>query len=377
VRPSYVLGGRAMMVCWCDDELDAYVGIAIEAAKEDGLEPTLLVDQFLDRAIEVDVDLVCDGKKAVIGGVMQHIEEAGVHSGDSTSVLPPHSLSAHVVTAIEKQAKALALELGVVGLMNVQFAVKDTDVYVLEVNPRASRTVPFVAKATGRPLAKIAAKVMVGRSLDSLGIDDDALPTHVAVKESVLPFSKFPGVDTILGPEMRSTGEVMGVATTTSLAFSKSQTASGFTLPSSGRVFISVKDDDKPAAVQISRRLRNLGFTLVATSGTAEILEASRIPVDRINKVLQGSPHVVDAIREGTVQLVINTTQETKAIRDSYSIRRGALLSSIPYFTTIAAGLAVVDALEVRALLGRESLHVRSLQEWHARSRKTSTVKAT
>jgi carbamoyl-phosphate synthase large subunit len=376
VRPSYVLGGRAMMVCWSDDELDAYVGIAIEAAKEESLEPTLLIDQFLDRATEVDVDLVCDGKKAVIGGVMQHIEEAGVHSGDSTSVLPPHSLSARVVTTIENQAKAIALELGVVGLMNVQFAVKDDVVYILEVNPRASRTVPFVAKATGRPLAKIAAKVMVGRSLDDLGISDDALPTHVAVKESVLPFTKFPGVDTILGPEMRSTGEVMGVATTTSLAFSKSQTASGFSLPASGRVFISVKDDDKPAAVQVARRLRNLGFTLVATSGTAEILESARIPVDRINKVLQGSPHVVDAIREGTVQLVINTTQETKAIRDSYSIRRGALLASIPYFTTIAAGLAVVDALEVRALLGRESKQVRSLQEWHARSRSTSVVKS-
>jgi carbamoyl-phosphate synthase large subunit len=374
VRPSYVLGGRAMMVCWSNDELDAYVGIAIEAAKEESLEPTLLVDQYLDRAIEVDVDLVSDGKKAVIGGVMQHIEEAGVHSGDSTSVLPPHSLSPRVVTAIENQGKALALELGVVGLMNIQFAVKDDEVYVLEVNPRASRTVPFVSKATGRPLAKLAAKVMVGCTLDSLGVSDDALPTHVAVKESVLPFSKFPGVDTILGPEMRSTGEVMGVATTTSLAFSKSQTASGFTLPSSGRVFISVKDADKPTAVQVARRLRNLGFTLVATSGTAEILEASRIPVDRINKVLQGSPHVVDAIREGTVQLVINTTQETKAIRDSYSIRRGALLASIPYFTTIAAGLAVVDALEVRALMGRESNHVRSLQEWHARSSRKPAV---
>ncbi len=371
VRPSYVLGGRAMMVCWSDDELRAYVGLALEAAREEGLEPTLLVDQFLDRAIEVDVDLVCDGKKAVIGGVMQHIEEAGVHSGDSTSVLPPHSLPFHVVSAIEKQAKAMALELGVVGLMNVQFAVKDEVVYVLEVNPRASRTVPFVSKSTGRPLAKLAAKVMVGCSLDSLGIDDDHLPTHVAVKESVLPFSKFPGVDTILGPEMRSTGEVMGVATTMSLAFSKSQTASGFQLPSSGRVFISVKDDDKPLAVQAARRLRNLGFSLVATEGTARVFDEARIPVDRIHKVQQGSPHVVDAIREGTVQLVINTTQVTKAIRDSYSIRRGALLASIPYFTTIAAGLAVVDALELRALMGKESKLVRSLQEWHARSRRS------
>jgi carbamoyl-phosphate synthase large subunit len=373
VRPSYVLGGRAMMVCWTDDELDAYVGIAIEAAREEGMEPTLLIDQYLDHAIEVDVDLVCDGTKAVIGGVMQHIEEAGVHSGDSTSVLPPHSLPSHVVATIEKQAKAMALELGVVGLMNVQFAVKDEVVYVLEVNPRASRTVPFVSKATGRPLAKLAAKVMVGCSLDSLGVDDEYLPTHVAVKESVLPFAKFPGVDTILGPEMRSTGEVMGVATTASLAFSKSQTASGFTLPSSGRVFISIKNDDKQLAVQVARRLRNLGFSLVATEGTAQAFDVARIPVDRINKVQQGSPHVVDAIREGTVQLVINTTQATQAIRDSYSIRRGALLASIPYFTTIAAALAVVDALEIRALMGKESKSVRSLQEWHARSRRHST----
>jgi carbamoyl-phosphate synthase large subunit len=370
VRPSYVLGGRAMMVCWSNTELDAYVGIAIEAAREDGMIPTLLIDKYLDHAIEVDVDLVCDGKKAVIGGVMQHIEEAGVHSGDSTSVLPPHTLSSDVVATIEAQSKALAIELGVVGLMNVQFAVKDEEVYVLEVNPRASRTVPFVSKATGRPLAKIAAKVMAGRSLTELGIDDDALPTHVAVKESVLPFSKFPGVDTILGPEMRSTGEVMGVATTMSLAFSKSQTASGFTLPSHGRVFISVKDDDKAAAVQVARRLRNLGFTLLATEGTARAIEKARIPVDRVNKVQMGSPHVVDAIKEGTVQLVINTTQEAKAIRDSYSIRRGTLLASIPYFTTIAAALALTDAIEVRSLLGRESSVVRSLQEWHSRFRR-------
>ncbi len=368
VRPSYVLGGRAMMTCWNNEDLDAYVGLAIEAARDDGMVPTLLVDQFLEHAVEMDVDLVADGRRAVIGGVMQHIEEAGIHSGDSTSVLPPHTLPARVVGAVEAQAKALALELGVVGLMNVQFAIKDDVPYVLEVNPRASRTIPFVSKATGRPLAKIAAKVMVGRSLEELGIDEVPLPTHVAVKESVLPFSKFPGVDTLLGPEMRSTGEVMGIATTTALAFSKSQTASGFTLPAAGRVFLSVKDEDKPLAVHIGRRLRNLGFALVATDGTAATLTQARIPSDHINKVLQGSPHVVDAIREGSVQLVINTTKEQRAIRDSYSIRRGSLLASIPYFTTIAAAMAAVEALEVRALLGRESKVVRSLQEWHTRS---------
>jgi carbamoyl-phosphate synthase large subunit len=367
VRPSYVLGGRAMMTCWSDDELEAYVQVAIDAAREEGGSQTLLIDQFLKNAIEVDVDCVADGERAVIGGVMQHIEEAGVHSGDSTSVLPPHSLDTEVVARIEHDAKALALELGVVGLMNVQFAVKDGHVYVLEVNPRASRTVPFVAKATGRPLAKIAAKVMVGCKLSELGIDDGPVPMHVAVKESVFPFSKFPGVDTILGPEMRSTGEVMGIAMNVALAFSKSLSASGFRLPELGRAFISVKDEDKPQACQLARRLRNLGFTIVATGGTASALERARIPAERVNKVAEGSPHIVDRIGAGDVQLVINTTQGTKAIADSYSIRRNALLANIPYFTTMAAGLAAVDALEASALLQSRGAEVRSLQEWHSR----------
>jgi carbamoyl-phosphate synthase large subunit len=366
VRPSYVLGGRAMTTCWSDGELEAYVGLAIEAAKEEGGSQTLLIDEFLRSAIEVDVDVVCDGKQAVIGGVMQHIEEAGVHSGDSTSVLPPHSLDAAVVAEIEATARALALELGVIGLMNVQMAVKDGKVFVLEVNPRASRTVPFVAKATGRPLAKIAAKVMVGKTLLELGIDDGPLPMHVAVKESVFPFSKFPGVDTILGPEMRSTGEVMGIAQSFALAFEKSLSASGFALPERGRVFISVKDDDKEQACHVARRLRNLGFSIVATGGTATALTRARIPSERVNKVLEGSPHVVDAILAGTVQLVINTTQGTKAIADSYSIRRNALLANIPYFTTMSAGLAAVAALEVSNLL--PTAQVRSLQEWHSRT---------
>jgi carbamoyl-phosphate synthase large subunit len=367
VRPSYVLGGRAMMSCWTDDELAAYTQVAIDAAMDEGGSQTLLIDQYLRNAIEVDVDCVSDGKRAVIGGVMQHIEEAGVHSGDSTSVLPPHSLDTEVVARIEEHTKALALELNVVGLMNVQFAVKDNNVYVLEVNPRASRTVPFVAKATGRPLAKIAAKVMVGRTLDELGVTDGNVPMHVAVKESVFPFNKFPGVDTILGPEMRSTGEVMGIAMNMALAFGKSLSASGFKLPEVGRVFISVKDEDKPQACQLARRLRNLGFQIVATGGTAQALERARIPSERVNKVLEGSPHVVDAIVAGELQLVINTTQGTKAIADSYSIRRNALLASIPYFTTMSAGLALVDALEASALLQNRGAQVRSLQEWHAR----------
>jgi carbamoyl-phosphate synthase large subunit len=367
VRPSYVLGGRAMMNCTSDSELEAYVGLAIEAAREEGGSQTLLIDQFLKQATEVDVDLVSDGRRAVIGGVMQHIEEAGVHSGDSTSVLPPHSLDPDVVAQIESNARALALELGVVGLMNVQFAVKDREVYVLEVNPRASRTVPFVAKATGRPLAKIAAKVMAGKTLDELGIEEGPLPMHVAVKESVFPFSKFPGVDTILGPEMRSTGEVMGIAINFPAAFDKSLAASGFALPDSGRAFISVKDDDKAHACHVARRLRNLGFEIVATGGTAEALAHARLPAERVNKVLEGSPHVVDAIAEGRIQLVVNTTQGAKAIADSYSIRRNALLANIPYFTTLSAALAAVDALEF-AHHARGHVQVRSIQEWHARS---------
>jgi len=371
VRPSYVLGGRAMMTCYDEDELAAYVQVAIDAAQDEGGSQTLLIDQFLKQAIEVDVDCVSDGRRAIIGGVMQHIEEAGVHSGDSTSVLPPHSLDPRVVAQIEEHARALALELGVIGLMNVQFAIKDGQVYVLEVNPRASRTVPFVAKATGRPLAKIAAKVMVGMSLDALGLDDGPQPTHVAVKESVFPFAKFPGVDTILGPEMRSTGEVMGIATNTALAFDKSLAASGSKLPSHGSAFISVKDDDKAAACLVARRLRNLGYTIIATGGTADAIERSRVPVERIHKVQEGSPHVVDAIRAGSVQIVINTTQGAKAIRDSYSIRRSTLLANIPYFTTMAAGIAAVDALEVRAMLGKMPPSVRSLQEWHARARRS------
>jgi carbamoyl-phosphate synthase large subunit len=374
VRPSYVLGGRAMMICWSEDELDAYVGLAIEAAQDEGGSQTILIDQFLKNAIEVDVDLVSDGRRAVIGGVMQHIEEAGVHSGDSTSVLPAHTLGPETVATIEQQARALAIELGVIGLMNVQFAVKDGRVYVLEVNPRASRTVPFVSKSTGRPLAKIAAKLMVGKTLDELEIFDEPVPTHVAVKESVFPFAKFPGVDTILGPEMRSTGEVMGIATTTAVAFGKSMAAAGYRLPTRGRAFISVADEDKAAACQVARRLRNLGYSIVATPGTAQAIASARIPAEQISKVAEGSPHVVDAVRAGTIQIVINTTQGAKAIRDSYSIRRSTLLANIPYFTTMPAALAAVDALEGRAMMGNATSQVRSLQEWHARSRRASVT---
>jgi carbamoyl-phosphate synthase large subunit len=299
---------------------------------------------------------------------MEHIEEAGVHSGDSSSVLPPHSLSPEIVLSIEEQSRMLALELGVVGLMNVQFAVKGGEVYILEVNPRASRTVPFVSKATGRPLAKIAAMLMVGKTLDELGIEDAPVPRHTSVKESVFPFAKFPGADTILGPEMRSTGEVMGIAETFARAFGKAMLASGIelTLPDASaqrrRAFISVKDEDKPAAIHIGRRLRALGFDVLATVGTAAALTRARVPVDIVQKVNQGSPHVVDAIRSGTIAIVVNTTMGAKEVRDSYSLRRQTLLANIPYFTTIAAALAACDALE--AAQGEPQARVRSLQEW-------------
>jgi carbamoyl-phosphate synthase large subunit len=369
VRPSYVLGGRAMMIAHAREELDAYVEKAVEAARDAGTQ-TILVDEFLKDAIEVDVDCVADGKRAVIGGVMQHIEEAGIHSGDSSSVIPPHSLSPEIVLSIEEQTRMLALELGVVGLMNVQFAVKGGEVYVLEVNPRASRTVPFVSKATGRPLAKIAAKVMVGKTLDELGLEDAPVTRYVSVKESVFPFSKFPGADTILGPEMRSTGEVMGIAETFALSFHKSMLASGIELAAAPtetrgkKAFISVKDEDKPVAVLIARRLRAMGYEVIATRGTAQALQRARIPAEVINKVNEGHPHVVDAIRSGTVGIVVNTTVGVKAVRDSYSLRRQTLLMNIPYFTTIAAALAACDAIESRR--GEAAVRVRSLQEWSA-----------
>ncbi|HEY1693199.1 MAG TPA: carbamoyl-phosphate synthase large subunit [Polyangiaceae bacterium] len=366
VRPSYVLGGRAMMIAYSRVELEPFVARALEVAKESGT-PTILVDEFLKDAIEVDVDCLSDGRRAVIGGVMQHIEEAGVHSGDSSSVLPPHSLSPEIVLSIEEQTRMLALELGVVGLMNVQFAVKGGLVYILEVNPRASRTVPFVSKATGRPLAKIAAKLMVGKTLDELGLDDAPVPRHTSVKESVFPFAKFPGADTILGPEMRSTGEVMGVAETFARSFGKAMLASGIelALPEADgrrRVFVSVRDEDKPAAIHIARRLRALGFDVLATKGTAAALARARIPATVVQKVNEGSPHVVDIIRSGTVHIVVNTTLGAKEVRDSYSLRRQTLLANVPYFTTIAAALAACDALE--AAQGEPAPRVRSLQEW-------------
>ncbi len=362
VRPSYVLGGRAMMICHEEVDLKTYVHLAVEAAREAGTQ-TILVDEFLADAIEVDVDALGDGSNVVIGGVMQHVEEAGVHSGDSASVLPPYTLPAEIVATIEAQTKALGKELGVRGLMNVQFAVKDGKVFVIEVNPRASRTVPFVAKATGRPLAKLGVRVMLGATLEDLGLRDAARPKHVSVKESVFPFAKFPGVDLQLGPEMRSTGEVMGIGHTLAEAFGKAQLASGVVLPKSGAVLITVKDSDKAQACVVAAVLAELGFSILATAGTARALAAAGIRSEILGRVRDGSPHVVDAIREGRVALVVNTTVGAKAIRDSYSIRRQSLLSNVPLVTTMPGATAFADAI---AHQRKHKTTVLSLQEWHS-----------
>jgi carbamoyl-phosphate synthase large subunit len=365
VRPSYVLGGRAMEVVHSLEELAGYVKRALKTqADGDGsADNPLLIDRFLSDAVEVDVDAVSDGQQTIIGAVMEHIEEAGIHSGDSACALPPYSLSPAIVKRISDQVKALAKELGVIGLMNAQFAVKGDEVYLLEVNPRASRTVPFVSKVTGQPLAKIAARVMVGRTLAELGVRE-IVPPHVAVKEAVFPFTKFPGTDTLLGPEMRSTGEVMGIDRDFPLAFAKAQLGAGTKLPQRGKVFISVRDADKPVALEVARALSQLGFIIVATGGTADYFARAGVQAERINKVSEGRPHCVDAITSGEIAMVLNTTVGKQAVQDSFSLRRSAVNKDVPYFTTMAAARAAAQAI---AALGRGALDVRSLQEYHPR----------
>ncbi len=366
VRPSYVLGGRSMEVIHSIEELEGYVKRALRTQSEDGsADNPLLLDRFLSDAIEVDVDAVSDGKETIIGAVMEHIEEAGIHSGDSACALPPYSLSQPVIERISQQVKALAKELGVIGLMNAQFAVKgppgNEEVYLLEVNPRASRTVPFVSKVTGQPLAKIAARVMVGRTLAELGVRE-IVPTHVAVKEAVFPFAKFPGTDTLLGPEMRSTGEVMGIDKDFPMAFAKAQLGAGTRLPSAGKVFISVRDSDKEAAFDVAQKLSQLGFGIVATHGTAKFFGERGVKAEGVNKVAEGRPHCVDLLTNGEIAMVVNTTVGAQAIRDSFSIRRTALIKDVPYFTTLAAARAAALGI---AALRRGALDVRSLQEYH------------
>lgn len=358
VRPSYVLGGRAMEIVYDTEELKRYMREAVQVSND---SPVLL-DHFLDCAIEIDVDAICDGEDVVIGAIMQHIEQAGVHSGDSACSLPPYSLSNEVQDEIRKQVKAMALELGVIGLMNVQLALQGDKIYVLEVNPRASRTVPFVSKCIGTSLAKIAARVMAGKKLKEIGFTEEIIPKYFSVKEAVFPFAKFPGVDPILGPEMKSTGEVMGVGDSFAEAFAKAQAGANEILPSEGgRAFISVREEDKLIVASVVRDLVELGFEIVSTSGTAKVIESAGLPVKRINKVTEGRPHIVDMIKNGEIDLIINTTEGRQSIADSYSIRRNALQHKVCITTTIAGGQAVCEALK----FGVER-NVRRLQDLHA-----------
>ncbi len=361
VRPSYVLGGRAMEIVHEQRDLERYMREAVKVSND---SPVLL-DRFLNDAIEVDVDAICDGAEVLIGGIMEHIEQAGVHSVDSACSLPPYSLSKKLQDELRRQTVAMAKALQVVGLMNVQFAIQNDVVFVLEVNPRASRTVPYVSKATGRALAKIAARCMVGQTLESQGISGEVVPPYYAVKEAVFPFIKFPGVDTILGPEMKSTGEVMGVADTFAEAFVKSQLAAGVRLPSGGKVFISVRNSDKTKVVDIARSLAALGCTLLATRGTAAALAAASLQVTAVNKVAEGRPHVVDMIKNGEIALIINTVEDRRsAIQDSYSIRRSALQARVTYYTTIAGARAACTGMQ-----NMRELTAYSLQDLHARLR--------
>ena len=357
IRPSYVLGGRAMEIVHDQRALHRYMR---EAVRVSGDNP-VLIDRYLNDAIEVDVDCISDGETVYVAGVMEHIEEAGIHSGDSACALPPYTLSPATVTELKAETEAMAKAIGVVGLMNVQYAIKDNEIFVLEVNPRASRTVPFVAKATGVAIAKIGARVMAGAKLSEFRLDDEAVARHVAVKEAVFPFNRFPDVDTILGPEMKSTGEVMGLDASFERAFAKAQLGAGVKLPLAGSVFLSVRDADKPAAVAVARRLIDLGFSVIATRGTATRLREAGLACAITNKVLEGRPHCVDAIRSGDIQLVINTASGPQSVTDSFDIRRSALTHFIPHFTTIAGARAAAHAI---AALKSGTLEVAPLQSY-------------
>ncbi len=361
VRPSYVLGGRAMEIVYEKERLQNYMKFAVEASPEH----PVLIDRFLKDAIEVDVDALADGTDVVIGGIMQHIEEAGIHSGDSACALPPYSLTQTVIDEIRRQTIALALELQVIGLMNIQFAVKGETIYLIEVNPRASRTVPFVSKATGRQLAQIAARVMAGESLKSQNVSGDIIPRHISVKEAVFPFVKFPGVDTLLGPEMKSTGEVMGIDFEFGKAFAKAQIGAGVKLPASGKIFVSVKDVDKERILDTVKSLLAAGYSFVATRGTATYFQEQGIAIEVINKVKEGRPHCEDAIKSKEICMVFNTTLGAQSVADSYSIRRSALMHEVAYYTTVAGIRAVTDGL---LAMKRETLDVTPLQEYYSTS---------
>jgi carbamoyl-phosphate synthase large subunit len=359
VRPSYVLGGRAMEICYSRAALDDY----LKRTNGDGGRRTIFLDRFLENAIEVDVDALCDGERVQIGAIMQHVEEAGVHSGDSACVIPAMSLGPEMLAQVSHATEAIALRLGVVGLINIQFAVYgEEELYVIEANPRASRTVPFVSKATGVPLAKLACRLMLGERLEELQLDIPTAPQHVSVKEAVLPFGRFPQADAVLGPEMKSTGEVMGVAPDYPTAFGKAQAAAGAELPQSGTVFISVTDGDKPAATQIAAAFHDMGFRVLATGGTAQAIRRMGVPVDRISKLSEGSPNVVERIEAGEVALVINTPTGSGARADGYEIRRAAIGRGVPCITTMSGASAAQRA--IRASRSGETRPM-SLQELH------------
>jgi carbamoyl-phosphate synthase large subunit len=358
VRPSFVLGGRAMELVHNEPDLRRYIRTAVEASPQ----RPVLVDRFLEDATEVDVDCIADGETAVIGAIMEHIEQAGIHSGDSACVIPSFSLSREVREEIARATKAMAMDLQVRGLMNVQFAVKDERVYVLEVNPRASRTVPFVSKAIGVQLAKLAAKIMAGMSLRELGFTEEVTPSHYSVKEAVFPFVKFPGVDIALGPEMKSTGEVMGIDEDLGLAYAKSQMAAQPPLPVKGNVFVSIKDADKPQAVVVARQFAELGFNLYATGGTAQAISAAGIPVTKLYKLAEGRPNVLDMIKNGEIQLIFNTPSGKNPREDEVKIRTAAVSRRIPIVTTLRGARASVEAIRS---LHRIGLRVKPIQAFH------------
>jgi carbamoyl-phosphate synthase large subunit len=360
VRPSYVLGGRAMQIVYDREDLQRYMTEAVRVSPEH----PILVDKFLEDALEIDVDAIADGERVVVGGVMEHVEKAGIHSGDSACALPPYSLGDDQIDRIKAQTRALAKELGVIGLLNIQFAIKNETVYVLEVNPRASRTVPFVSKAIGVPLAKLATKVMLGASLRELGFAEEREVGHLAVKEAVFPFIKFPGVDVLLGPEMKSTGEVMGIDRDFRKAYVKSQIAANSPLPTSGKVFLSVKNRDKRAVLQVAKRLAEMGFSLVATAGTAKLLMRQGMTVEMVYKVNESMrPNIVDLMKRNEIALVFNTPEDGRARKDSYLIRRTAVTQNIPYYTTVDGAQAAIGGIE--ALLKGE-MSVQSLQDYYA-----------
>jgi carbamoyl-phosphate synthase large subunit len=357
VRPSYVLGGRAMRIVYNEKGIREFMSSAIIVSSQH----PVLIDKFLKDAIEVDVDAISDGEVTIIGGIMEHIEEAGIHSGDSACVLPPHSLSAEMVGEIREASKAMAQELNVIGLMNVQFAVKDSELYVLEVNPRASRTVPFVSKATGVPLAKLATKVMMGMKLADLGLIKEVEVSHWAVKEAVFPFDRFANVDTLLGPEMKSTGEVMGLDSSVGIAFAKAQLAAGQKLPNRGNVLISVRNADKPAILPLAQRLLQLEFSILATSGTAAFLSEHNVECTTVNKISQGRPHLLDKVQDNQIQWIINTSMGSRTTEDSYILRRSALDYHLPYTTTTSGALSMVRALET---VREKEIQVKAIQEY-------------